>query len=182
MAIAKQYRPVVRAGSEDGVYHGAALTGGNSVILGWSMDENAPRNDLMGFAIRRTQFDPDTKEILEINWLNGQKRFRGLQEGVGFDVRSNQAPFQRFRWADYSVNPSRSYRYEIWPMRGQPGDLHRDNPVILNVRPSEYVQDGIGVFVNRGVTAAQAYQKMASRPSPQRCARRRGLPLAVQGA
>ena len=99
MAIAKQYRPVVRAGSEDGVYHGAALTGGNSVILGWSMDENAPRNDLMGFAIRRTQFDPDTKEILEINWPNGQKRFRGLQEGVGFDVRSDQAPFQRFRWA-----------------------------------------------------------------------------------
>ena len=157
MSIATEYEPVVRTVSEDGVYTAAALTGANTVIMGWNMDDGVSRDDLMGFAIRRTQFDPDTEEILRRDWLNGQKRFRGVSETAGFDVRSDQAPFQRFRWADYTVNASHAYRYEIFPMRGRPGDLTRDNPVVLDVRPSGHVVDGTGIFFNRGVTSASAY-------------------------
>lgn len=159
MAIATEYKPVTRAKSDDGVYNAAALTGANSITIGWSMDQAAPRNDLLGFAIRRTDFDPATEEILRVDWLNGQKRFRGMHDDAGFDIRSDQAPFQRFRWADYSVNPSRSYRYDIFPMRGKPGNLKRDDPVSLDLRPTEHEVDGVGVYFNRGVTAASAYFK-----------------------
>ncbi|MEZ5991905.1 MAG: hypothetical protein R3E76_06095 [Planctomycetota bacterium] len=159
MAISKKHRSVVRASAGNGTYSAAALVGVNSVILGWSMDENADRSDLLGFAVRRTDYDPDTGETLRLDWLSGQKRFAGLQDDAGFDVRSDQAPFQRFRWGDYTVNPKRSYRYEIFPMRGKPGDLERDGKITLNVRPTENVADGIGVYFNRGVTAAPAYMR-----------------------
>jgi hypothetical protein len=96
MSVATEYKPVVRATSDNRAYSAAALTGANSVVIGWTMDDSTPRDDLMGFAIRRTDFDPRTAEVLRVDWLNGQKRFRGMHDEAGFDIRSDQAPFQRF--------------------------------------------------------------------------------------
>ncbi len=155
MSIAKTYRPVVR--STHGDYSGAALVGANSVIIGWDVAAGSRPSDLMGFAVRRTDFDPDSEEVLAVKWLNGMKRFKGVEDDFGADVRSDQAPFQRFRWSDYTVNPSRSYRYDVFPMRGRPGRLERDDSLTFDLRPSAQEADGIGVYTNRGVTAAMAY-------------------------
>lgn len=150
------YQPVIF--TQSGPYHGAALVGTYSAIIGWTFDDPALRNGLHGFAIRRTDLDPATGEILRLDWLGGYKQFKETDTGKAEDVRSLEVPFQRFRWSDYTLRYSRSYIYEVFPMRGSPGALTRDEePLRFEMRPSQEDQDGLGVFVNRGVTAAKAY-------------------------
>jgi hypothetical protein len=162
--IATQYSPVIR--TEAGDYSAAALVGANTVILGWNVDPQRDRSDLLGFAVRRTDFDPQTGEVLRLRWLNGQKRFESMAGDAGIEVRSDQAPFQRFRWSDYTVRPERSYLYEILPMRGEPGRLEREEPIRLHLRPSGYHRDGLGVYTNRGVTAAHTYLRRFGNQPP----------------
>lgn len=153
--VATEYAPVVRA--QNGDYSAAALVGANTVVLGWNMAPDRDRTDLLGFAVRRTDLDPETGEVLRLDWLKGQKRFKSVSDDGGIDVRSDQAPFQRFRWSDYTVSAQRAYVYEVFPMRGEAGKLEREDPVRLDLRPSRYFSDGLGVYTNRGVTAAHAY-------------------------
>ena len=150
------YQPVVHAVSDP--YRGAALVGTHSAVIGWTFKKEALREGLLGFAIRRTDLDPDTGEVMRLDWLGGFKRFAEIDDGKAEDVRSLEAPFQRFRWNDYTLNPSRAYLYEVFPMRGSPGSLTRDeDPLRFKLRPSQEDAEGLGIFVNRGVTAAMAY-------------------------
>jgi len=150
------YRPVLRA--ESGPYRGAALVGTHSAIIGWTFDDPALRDGLLGFAIRRTDLDPTTEEVMKLDWFRGFKRFAGTHDDGAEEVRSLEAPFQRFRWNDYTLKPERAYRYEVFPMRGAPGALTRDEvPLTFELRPSEADPGDLGIFVNRGVTAAMAY-------------------------
>lgn len=150
------YKPVVTA--ESGNYRGAALVGTYSAIIGWTFDDPALRKGLLGFGIRRTDLDPETGERLRMDWLGGYKRFRETDDGKSEDVRSLEAPFQRFRWNDYSLKPERAYLYEVFPMRGKPDELtHEEAPLKFRIRPSEEDPGDLGVFVNRGVTSALAY-------------------------
>jgi len=157
MAITTEYEPVVR--SKKGPLWGAALVGTHSVIIGWDVKKKDLPKQLMGFAVRRTDFDPETGETLRLDWLNGQKRFKGSAGDSGDNIRSDQAPFQRFRWNDYTVTADRSYRYDVFPMIGKPGSLERGDALTFDLRPSEPVAEGVGVYANRGVTAAMAYLK-----------------------
>lgn len=150
------YQPVQRTVS--GPYRGAALVGTHSAIIGWSFDDLSLRDSLLGFGIRRTDLDPVTGEVLRLDWLGGYKRFKETDDGSASSVRSLVAPFQRFRWNDYTLRPDRDYRYEVFPMRGSPTALTRDEPPLtFEIRPSEEDPGDLGVFVNRGVTAAMAY-------------------------
>lgn len=152
------YQPVVYTQSGD--YRGAALVGTHSVVIGWSFDDTALRNGLLGFAIRRTDMDPVTGEVMRLDWLGGYKKFKVTDDGRDNDAWSLDAPFQRFRWNDYTLNPKRAYRYEIFPMRGRPGALTRDEgPLCFEFCPSEEDADDLGIYVNRGVTAAMAYMQ-----------------------
>lgn len=109
------YQPIIRAVS--GPYKGAALVGTHSVVIGWTLDDPKLRDGLLGFAIRRTDLDPETGEIMRVDWLGGYKRFEETDNGRSDDISSLQAPFQRFRWNDYTVKSTRSYIYEIFPNR-----------------------------------------------------------------
>lgn len=154
--MAISYQPVVRAVS--GPYRGAALVGSHSAVIGWTFEDLALRDGLLGFAIRRTDLDPETGEVLRLDWLGGYKRFAETDNGRVDNVRSLEAPFQRFRWNDYTLNSARAYLYEIFPMRGTPETLTREEaPLRFELRPSQDDPGDLGVFVNRGVTAAMAY-------------------------
>ena len=154
--MAITYQPVVPA--ESGPYRGAALVGTHSAVIGWTFDDPALRNNLLGFAIRRTDLDPETDEVMRLDWLGGFKRFAEVDNGRADNVRSLEAPFQRFRWNDYTLKSTRAYRYEIFPMRGSPGALTRDEaPLLFELRPSQEDPGDLGIFINRGVTAAMAY-------------------------
>jgi hypothetical protein len=160
------YKPIVR--SKNAHYSGTALVGTYSVIIGWNMDNPALRNGLHGFAIRRTELDPNTNEILRLKWLGGYKRFAETDEGQSGDVSSLEAPFQRFRWNDYSLKASRVYIYEVFPMRGTPTKLIREEtPLRFEVCPSPEDMDNLGIYVNRGVTAAAAYLSRFKNQSPK---------------
>lgn len=150
------YSPVLRSAA--GPYSGAALVGTCSAAIGWSFDDPALRRNLHGFAVRRTDFDNATGEMLRLQWLGGYKRFIETDDGRTQDVGSLTAPFQRFRWSDYTLNPARSYRYEVFPMRGTPANLTRgEDPLVFEFSPTPEDDGNLGVFVNRGVTAAKAY-------------------------
>ena len=160
------YKPIVRA--SNGTYSGTALVGTYSVIIGWTMDDPALRDGLLGFAIRRTEFDPITNEILRLKWLGGYKRFAETDEGKIDDNSSLEAPFQRFRWNDYSLKSSRVYLYEVYPMRGTPNNLEReDTPLRFEICPSPEDINDLGIYVNRGVTAAAAYLYRFKNKSPK---------------
>lgn len=149
------YQPVVRV--KRGQYRGAALVGTHSAIIAWTLDAKAPPKNLLGFAIRRTELDPDTNEVTGLAWLRGGKRFADTDTGAE-DVSSLEAPFQRFRWSDYTLSSTSAYRFEVFPMRGTPRELERDEPPLTyDLRPSSEDNGDLGVFVNRGVTAAMAY-------------------------
>ncbi len=149
------YAPVVRA--EAGPYSGAALVGTHSVSIGWSFDDPALRDGLHGFGIRRSEFNPDG-EMIGMHWLGGFKRFAETDDGRFGDVTSLTAPFQRFRWNEYTLRPGRGYRYEVFPMRGTPAALTRDeDPLVFEFAATPEDDGALGVHVNRGVTAAKAY-------------------------
>jgi len=61
------YQPVVHAAS--GPYQGAALVGTHSAVIGWTFDDLTLRDNLLGFAIRRTDLDPETGEVMRLDWL-----------------------------------------------------------------------------------------------------------------
>ncbi|WP_421810737.1 phospholipase D-like domain-containing protein [Flagellimonas sp.] len=158
-----RYKPIVSA--TVGAYHGKAIVGTYSAIIAWTFDDEHLRNGLKGFSIRRTDFDPETREILKLNWLGGYKQFKDFDNGMDY-ASSLDAPFQRFRWNDYTLNPELDYRYEVFPMRGNPGNLTRNEPpLVFDVSPSFEDEDNLGIYVNRGVTAAMAYlQRFKNRP------------------
>jgi phosphatidylserine/phosphatidylglycerophosphate/cardiolipin synthase-like enzyme len=154
MAAIPAYRPVVKATKGD--YSATALVGTHSVSVAWDCKE-ANRQGLRGFAVRKTEYDAETGDVVATNWLRGEKRFRG-DVADGLEVSSARAPFQRFRWSDYALKSGQAYRFEVFPVRGTFPALTLDEPpVSLKVRPSAETVDGVGIHVNRGVTSAFAY-------------------------
>ena len=161
------YQPIVKASS--GPYTGTALVGAHSAILGWTFEDENLRDGLLGFAIKRTDLNPLTGEVMRLDWLGGYKRFAATDDGKISDVRSLEAPFQRFRWNDYTLKPERAYIYEVYPMRGTPEALTRNEPPLrFELRPSPEDYDDLGVYVNRGVTAAMAYLKAFGNNPPSK--------------
>lgn len=166
--IAKAYKPVVRAKTKDGSLTGAALVGINSILLGWSVDDQADRKHLLGFGIRRTDYEPETGKMIRSEWFYGNKRFsHQIDKDYGPSISSYSAPYQRFNWSDYSVSPNRSYLYEIFPYWGEPRDFSREEPLKLYVRPTSELHGDWGIFTNRGVTSSLAYQERFKSVNPQ---------------
>ncbi len=158
------YLPVVR--SSNGPMSACALVGASSAILAWNVDDNFDKSHLLGFSVKRTDIDPLTDEIMRIDWLNGQKRFESVVSDLGVEVRSDQGPFQRFRWSDYTLNSNMRYVYEIRAMVGQPGSLQVGSKVTLEVQPSTFDGPDFSIYTNRGVTAAQAYLRRFGNQRP----------------
>ena len=164
MPAPKIYQPIVPKRKAE-AFEATALVGTHSAILGWTMDEKAGRKDLLGFGIRRTDYDRKTGKLIKSDWLPGLKRFEGIKEDVKI-VGSNEAPFQRFRWNDYTLRPEKSYTYEIVPVTGKPGELDHGKPLVIEVCPSQQMDGKIGVYVNRGVTSTRAYLERFDGKSP----------------
>jgi phosphatidylserine/phosphatidylglycerophosphate/cardiolipin synthase-like enzyme len=156
------YSPLVRV--HDGNLRATALVGTTSAIIGWDID--APKKNLLGFAIRRTDYSAADGDLVGASYLLGQKRFSGASD-YGDDVASLDAPFQRFRWNDYSLRPDRWYDYEVIPMYGTPTRMRRGDAVRITVRPAPAVVDGLGIYFNRGVTSARAYLQRFGGTAPE---------------
>jgi hypothetical protein len=145
------YRPIVSATSADLV--ATALVGQHAVILGFDLRDPATRHDLLGFAIHRAE--PDARRA---DWLKGQLRFQENPGDWGEDVRSDEGPFQKFHWGDYTTRPGRRYVYTIHAVRGTPRAPRLDAGVTLDVTTDGNPGGAPGLWFNRGGTASLAYR------------------------
>jgi phosphatidylserine/phosphatidylglycerophosphate/cardiolipin synthase-like enzyme len=156
--IAQNYQPVVMPSESIQDFTASALVGVNSLMLGWSIADNIDRKKLLGFGIRRTDYDGVTNEEIRSEWFYGNKRFEfQANAGFGATIPSYLAPFQRFNWNDYTLDPTKSYKYEIVPFWDDPKNMKRSTPIELMVKPSANKEGVFSAFTNRGVTSAHAY-------------------------
>ncbi|MFO1452537.1 MAG: phospholipase D-like domain-containing protein, partial [Opitutaceae bacterium] len=125
---------------------------------------------LMGFAIRRSEYDGAAK--VESYTMRSIKRFRNKDKGLppGTPVPTDEHPLQTFQWGDYTAKPGRQYEYQIVPVYGTPKLLRPDaaTAVALTVTTeleagsaAAAVANGIrhDIYTNRGVIGSQAYAR-----------------------
>ncbi|MDX1435411.1 MAG: phospholipase D-like domain-containing protein [Anaerolineales bacterium] len=132
-----------------------AVAGTHVVLFGMDMHP-ADTNGLLGFAIQREELAPGGNR----EWLRGSKSFPSQQSTTAFtSLRSVEAPFQAFQWADYTVYPGKQYRYLVFPMKGQPGSLHPGNPTEIELTTESPAGSDHSIYFNRGAVASQAYSR-----------------------
>jgi phosphatidylserine/phosphatidylglycerophosphate/cardiolipin synthase-like enzyme len=154
----KNYIPVVTTIKNNPDFQATALVGVNSLVLGWSIGEYVDRKKLLGFGIRRTDYDAETMVEIRSEWFYGNKRF-AFQANMGFGatIPSYVAPFQRFNWNDYTLSSSKVYKYEIVPLWDDPKKPRQSEAIELMVKPSPSEDNLFSVYTNRGVTSSHAY-------------------------
>ncbi len=149
----------------------AAYAGTYVVVLAWdTLDGAEPsRKDLLGYAIERTEIDPEGHEI-ERYWMRGIKRFQDKDKGLppGTPVSTAEHPVQSFLWADYTAKAGTHYLYRIVPLNGAVKNPQLDDAaaVTLDVtaeneigQPPDSAVIRHDVFFNRGVIGSQAYAR-----------------------
>jgi phosphatidylserine/phosphatidylglycerophosphate/cardiolipin synthase-like enzyme len=127
-----------------------AYAGTNGVLLAIDLDESR-KKDLLGFAIEQKE------KGKKWEWLLNSLTFPGRQHTLPkFNATpSNEAPIQKFRWADYSINPGTTCSYRVYPVyRGQ-NDLA--DPLEVTVKTDDGKPAKHEVYFNRAVAASQAF-------------------------
>jgi hypothetical protein len=127
-----------------------AYAGTNGVLLAFDLDK-ARKPGLLGFAIEQKE---GTKPW---QWLLNSLTFPGKAHTVPEwgATPSNLAPFQKFRWADYSIEPGTTCKYRVHlAYVGQP-DLGESLEV--EVRTDDGKPKDHRVYFNRAVAASQAF-------------------------
>ncbi|MGZ8259149.1 MAG: phospholipase D-like domain-containing protein [Caldimonas sp.] len=134
-----------------------AVAGNHVVLLGWDLAESAiVAGGILGFAIRRTRHEDGDKR-----WLQGLKTFAATlpNPAPGVPVSSYRHPFQTFQWADYSVEPGKTYTYRVVAIGGTPAALVRGRPVEVTVTTESIDLGTHAVFFNRGAVGSQEYAR-----------------------
>ena len=128
-----------------------AIVGTRVALFGMDVPKEAI-DDLMGFAIRRTDH-PGGRTAYLPNFLLFEVNDRGEKSNHS----SYANPFQEFLWGDYTLLPERRYTYRVTAKYGAPGKLRNGDSVELDVRTESETDDRHAVFFNRGVAGSQRY-------------------------
>ena len=134
-----------------------AVAGNRVVLLGWDMPADLLRSQgVLGFAVRRLRHEDG-----ERTWLAGFKTFQSVAPNPipGEPVSSFRHPLQTFQWADYSVEPNKTYTYKIVAMTGSPDALVQGAGVVLRVTTERTDLGKHAVFFNRGAVGSQEYAR-----------------------
>jgi hypothetical protein len=132
-----------------------AVAGTRVVFLGLDLTEKK-REGFLGFAIQR--HDPTKDESV---WLRGKKTFAATDPGIGpgATVPTFDHPVQGFWWADYEVEPGRSYTYKVVPRYGTPEKLKSGRAASVPVKTEPETGKKHSVYFNRGAVASQEYAR-----------------------
>jgi phosphatidylserine/phosphatidylglycerophosphate/cardiolipin synthase-like enzyme len=163
-----------------------AIAGTYVVMLGFDMAE-ADTNELLGFAIHRTQPEED-----EAYWLTGMRTFEASYPNPpdGALVSTQEHPVQDFLWSDFTTKPGRKYTYRVVPVSGKPKNLKYGAGVSIDVETEKEAGGKYSVYFNRAVIGSQAYaRKFGASPSALKGKKKeeayewlsRGLFEAIQG-
>jgi phosphatidylserine/phosphatidylglycerophosphate/cardiolipin synthase-like enzyme len=141
-----------------------AVAGNHVVLLGWDLAKEAiVGTGILGFAIRRTRHEDGDKR-----WLTGLKTFAATlpHPAPGVPVSSYRHPFQTFQWADYSVEPGKTYTYRVVPVSGTPAALVHGPAVEVTVTTERVDLGTHAVFFNRGAVGSQEYARRFQNLTP----------------
>ncbi|WP_322847000.1 phospholipase D-like domain-containing protein [Pseudomonas sp. B33.4] len=131
-----------------------AYAGTNGVLL--AMDLTEPRRKgLLGFAIEKQQ---------------GAKPWLFLFNSLTFPSKahtfpqfhatpSDIAPLQKFRWADYAVNPGMTIHYRVHLAYGTADAVQLGESLELTITSDDGHPSNQSVIFNRAVAASQAFQR-----------------------
>jgi hypothetical protein len=146
-----RYADAVRVRKTQGALTVHAIVGTHVALFGIDLPK-AAIEELMGFAIRRTNHDNDKSFYLQNALL-----FKANDHGKASNHSSLQNPLQEFLWGDYTLLPEHSYTYRVVARYGEPGKLRNGDSVEFDVSTESEEDDLHAVFFNRGVAGSQRY-------------------------
>ena len=141
-------RQLVKNSNDDFRVKGYAGT--NSVLLAIDLDQSR-KKDLIGFAIEKKEGN------FKWQWLLNSLTFPGKQHSLQAwaATPSNLAPLQKFRWADYSVEPGMTCKYKVHLVYGS--GLTREEMLEVELKTDDGKPKDQHVNFNRAVAASQAF-------------------------
>lgn len=163
----------MRVTTNAGDFRVKAIAGTRAVLIAIDCAEER-RHGLLGFAFRREIPGGDEHGF---KWLRSLKVFRSivpdpLHERDPRDpskpkrFSSWEHPIQSFLWGDYTAEPGTLYQFAVVPMYGTPGDLRPERGVIFEIRTEEEIDQGHGIWFNRGAIASQAFSREFGNKAP----------------
>ncbi|WLH33294.1 phospholipase D-like domain-containing protein [Pseudomonas sp. FP2196] len=131
-----------------------AYAGTNGVLLAMDLAESR-RKGLLGFAIEKQQ---GAKPWL---FLFNSLTFPGKAHTFPqfHATPSDKAPLQKFRWADYAVNPGMTIHYRVHLAYGTPDAPQLGESLELTISSDDGRPASQSVIFNRAVAASQAFQR-----------------------
>ena len=162
---------VVAAGGD---FRVKAIAGTHTVLVALDCME-ARRHGLMGFAFRRETVGTEDGGP---KWLRSLKVFRSVVPEPHTERDPNdptkpkrfsswEHPIQSFLWGDYTARPDTLYEFTVVPMYGQPGALQPAQALAFRIRTEKELDQGHGVWFNRGAIAGQAFAREFGNVGPQ---------------
>jgi phosphatidylserine/phosphatidylglycerophosphate/cardiolipin synthase-like enzyme len=136
--------------NSDDTFRMKAYAGTNGVLLAFDLDE-ARRPGFLGFAIEQKEGNKSWQ------WLLNSLTFPGKKHTIPKwgATPSNLAPIQKFRWADYSIEPGTTCKYRAHLAYAGQKDLGESLEV--EVRTDDGNPKDHSVYFNRAVAASQAF-------------------------
>lgn len=129
-----------------------AYAGTNGVLLAFDLAESR-RQGLLGFAIEQKEGTQKWQWLL--NSLTFPDRAHNLPKWNA--TPSNIAPIQKFRWADYSIEPKTVCKYRVHTVYGTPDQPELDESLEVAVTTDDGKPEDHRVIFNRAVAASQAF-------------------------
>lgn len=131
-----------------------AYAGTNGVLL--AMDLAEPRRKgLLGFAIEKQQGSKPWLFLFNsLTFPNKAHTFPQFHA-----TPSDIAPLQKFRWADYAVNPGMTLHYRVHLAYGTADAVQLGESLQLTITSDDGHPSNQSVMFNRAVAASQAFQR-----------------------
>ncbi|MET0752832.1 MAG: phospholipase D-like domain-containing protein [Pyrinomonadaceae bacterium] len=143
------------------------IAGTHDAIIAIDFQEDK-RKGCLGFSIQRTDLGPAAQPLpasqQKTEWLPNLLRFPSvpLAEGQTFST-TEDAPLQKFRWGDYTLQPAMSYRFKVIPRFGKPGAFEAmpglEDGVEVEITTEDPNSEETSVFFNRASAASSAFEK-----------------------
>jgi phosphatidylserine/phosphatidylglycerophosphate/cardiolipin synthase-like enzyme len=140
--------------NKDGTFRVKAYAGTNGVLVAMDLDE-AKKPGLLGFAIEQKEGDRNWQFLL--NSLTFPGKTHTLTKWNA--TPSNLAPIQKFRWADYSIEPNTTCKYRVYPAYGTPDKVRLEDPLEVTVTTNDGMPSDHHVAFNRAVAASQSFER-----------------------
>jgi phosphatidylserine/phosphatidylglycerophosphate/cardiolipin synthase-like enzyme len=141
------------------------IAGTHDAIIAMDLQENK-RKGCLGFTIQRTDLGPAAKPFP----VNKQKtvflpnflRFPSVPLPANKKFSTTEdAPLQKYRWGDYTLQPANTYRFKVTPRYGKPNALTTlpglENGVEVEVTTEDPNSEETSVFFNRAAAASEAF-------------------------